>query len=54
MAEEELIETPQRWTARRRAALVLSLLREDSAPPQSGPPGTPGSCLRAYRSCSKL
>src|SRR5688572_8654222 len=27
MTDEELVETPQRWTARRRAALVLSLLR---------------------------
>src|SRR6187200_919368 len=31
MADEELVETPQRWTARRRAALVLSLLRGETS-----------------------
>ena len=31
MAEEDLAETPQRWTARRRAALVLSLLRGETS-----------------------
>src|SRR5829696_7977614 len=31
MTDEELVETPQRWTARRRAALVLSLLRGETS-----------------------
>ena len=31
MAEEDVVETPQRWTARRRAALVLSLLRGETS-----------------------
>ena len=31
MAEGALAETPQRWTARRRATLVLSLLRGEAS-----------------------
>src|SRR5687768_17081950 len=31
MTDEELVETPQRWTARRRAALVLSLLKGETS-----------------------
>jgi transposase-like protein len=31
MTNDELAETPQRWTVRRRAALVLSLLRGETS-----------------------
>ena len=63
MADEELVETPQCWTARRRAALVLSLLRDETSAaeaarkhglraqrhPQRGPVGVP---LHFHLSCS--
>jgi hypothetical protein len=31
MAQDELAETPQRWTARRRATLVLRLLKGETS-----------------------
>ncbi len=34
MTDGELAEAPQRWTAKRRMALVLSLLRGETSPPE--------------------
>ena len=39
MVDEELVETPQRWTARRRAALVLSLLRGETSAAEAAKAG---------------